>query len=189
MLFQANYKDLQDHSYGPLPEGDYEFVIKSVAENATKSGAESIQFNLVVRNDLDQAMPETNGKYHNRQLWVDEWKRRATNQYEVNNLMYFMQAAGIPEGTPINTIEDFYQIMTGKPVRIHITVEDNTYNGKTTQVNRPAPWDWQQTKFPQVNHQWKQGTQPLSGAQMPTNGKNQTFTMPQQPAGQENFPF
>lgn len=183
MLFQANYKDLQDHSYGPLPEGDYEFIIKNVAENATNSGAESIQFNLVVRNDLDQALPETNGKYHNRNLWVNEWKRRATNQYEVNNLMYFMQAAGIQEGTPINTMEDFSNIMSGKPVRIHIKVEDNTYNGKTTQVNRPAPWDWQQTKFPQVNHQWKKeepqhqaaGMQatpnPFSGTEQPTNNK------------------
>lgn len=182
MLFQTNYKDLQDHSYGPLPEGDYEFVIKSVAENATNSGAESIQFSLVVRNDLDQAMPETNGKYHNRQLWVDEWKRRATNQYDVNNLMYFMQAAGIPEGTPINTMEDFFQIMTGKPVRIHIKVEDNTYNGKTTQVNRPAPWDWEKSQFPQVAHQFKQKQTPKPQQETPA------FNNPQ-PQGKTPLPF
>lgn len=182
MLFQANYKDLQDHSYGPLPEGDYEFIIKNVSENATNSGAESIQFNLVVRNDLDQAMPETNGKYHNRNLWVNEWKRRATNQYEVNNLMYFMQAAGIPEGTPINTMEDFFQIMTGKPVRINIKVEDNTYNGKTTQINRPAPWDWEKSQFPQVAHQFKQQQTQKPQQQAPVFNN-------QQPQDQAPLPF
>lgn len=151
-LFTTNYANVKENSNQPLPDGTYEFVIKGVRENATKSGAESIQFELVVRNDLDQALPDTNGKYHNRHLWVDEWRRRATNKYDINNLMYFMKAADIPEGTPINSMEDFYNKMIGKPVRLRIKVEENEYNGKKTMVNRPAPWDWEKSKFPNVQH-------------------------------------
>lgn len=159
-LFTTNYSDLTSNNNRPLPDGDYEFIIKGVRENATKNGAESIQFELVVRNDLDQAMPNTNGKYHNRHLWVDEWRRRATNKYDTNNLMYFMKAAGIPEGTPINSMEDFYNQMIGKPVRIHIKVTDNNYNGTVTMVNRPAPWDWEKSKFPNVQHTFKSSNKP-----------------------------
>ena len=171
--------------YGPLPEGDYEFVIEDVQEQATKGGSESLHFDLIVRNDLDQALPETNGKYHNQHLWVDEWKRRETQQYDNNNLMYFLKAAGIPEGTPINTMEDFFAIMQGKPVRMHIKVTDNTYNGTTTKVNRPAPWDWQPSKFPQVAHQWKKGMAPTNQS-TPSSG---AMPFAGQPQPVENVPF
>lgn len=154
-LFTTDYSNTTSNRNEPLPEGDYEFVVNSVQENATKNGAEAVQFDLIVRNDLDQAMPDTNGKYHNRHLWVNEWKRRKTNQYDFKNFQYFMKAAGIPEGTPIDTIEEFFKMMDGKPVRLHIRITENDYNGKKTKVNRPAPWDWQPTQFPQVNHQWK----------------------------------
>ena len=150
----TDYTNTTTNNNGPLPEGDYEFIIKGVQEVASKGGSEAIQFELVVRNDLDQALPETNGKQHNRHLWVNEWKRRKTNEYDTNNLMYFMQAAGVPEGTNIDTIEKFFEIMTNKPVRIHIKVEKNEYQGNVTEVNRPAPWDWQVSKFPNVQHTW-----------------------------------
>lgn len=151
----VNYSNTTSNNREPLPEGDYEFIINSVQENATNSGAESLQFDLIVRNDLDAALPETNGKQHNRHLWVNEWKRRKTNQYDLNNFMYFMKAAGIPEGTEINSIEDFFQIMNKKPVRIHIKVTTSEYNGQKRKENRPAPWDWEKTKFPEVQHQFK----------------------------------
>lgn len=173
-LFTTNYADLTSNINEPLPDGVYEFVIKSVRENATKNGAESIQFNLVVRNDLDQALPETNGKYHNRHLWVDEWRRRATNKYDTNNMMYFMKAAGIPEGTPINSMEDFYNKMIGKPVRIHIKVTDNKYNGTVTKVNRPAPWDWEPSKFPNVQHVYKGKDAKQNDSDLPFSGPDTT---------------
>ena len=68
----ADYSNTTSNTNEPLPAGDYEFIINSVQENATQSGAESIQFDLIVRNDLDQAMPNTNGKYHNRRHAVSQ---------------------------------------------------------------------------------------------------------------------
>lgn len=177
----TNYANTNSNSNEPLPAGEYEFIIKNVAENATASGAESMQFELVVRNDLDQALPQTNGKQHNRHIWVNEWKRRKTNQYDMNNFMYFMKAAGIPEGTAVNTIEDFENMMINKPVRLRIKVEKDTYNNDTHEVNRPAPWDWMPTKFPQVNHQWKQKTTSQS--------ENKVFTANTDQPKPDNVPF
>lgn len=161
----TDYSNTTNNSNEPLPAGDYEFIINSVQENATNSGAESVQFDLIVRNDLDAALPETNGKQHNRHLWVNEWKRRKTNQYDLNNFMYFMKAAGIPEGTEINSIEDFFQIMNKKPVRIHIKVTTSEYNGQKRKENRPAPWDWEKTQFPNVQHHFKSENKPENNPQ------------------------
>ena len=161
----TDYSNTTNNSNEPLPAGDYEFIINSVQENATKSGAESVQFDLIVRNDLDAALPETNGKQHNRHLWVNEWKRRKANQYDLNNFMYFMKAAGIPEGTEINSIEDFFQIMSKKPVRIHIKVTTSEYNGQKRKENRPAPWDWEKTQFPNVQHHFKSENKPENNPQ------------------------
>ena len=58
----TNYSNNQHITNGPLPEGDYEFIINGVQEHASKSGNTAINFDLIVRNDLDQALPETNGK-------------------------------------------------------------------------------------------------------------------------------
>lgn len=176
----TNYSETTTMERGPLPEGTYEFIIKDVSEQAAKSGNTSIHFDLVVRNDLDQALPDTNGKYHNRHLWVDQYASRQTGHYAEKNLQYFMKAARIPEGQAIETPEDFFRMLTGKPVRIHVTVEENTYNGKKTKVNRPAPWDWEPSKFPQVNHVWKQQDQ----------GSDQRLTPPtKQPIDKEYTPF
>ncbi|MEE5987220.1 DUF669 domain-containing protein [Ligilactobacillus equi] len=147
-LFTTNYKDVQENNFAPLAEGEYEVLVQSCGEQVTKNGAESMHFKLVVRDDLDQAMPNTNGKFHKRVIFVDEWKRKATGKYDINNFMYFMKAAGIPEGTDINTMQDFEQMMWGKPVRVYVKLEDHTYNGQTTKRNTVAPYGWSQTKFP-----------------------------------------
>lgn len=158
--FTTDYSN-NNGGYSILPEGTYECVINSVAEQATNSGSESLHFDLIVRNDLDQALPETNGKHHNQHIWLDEWKRKATGEYDMANIQYFVEAAGIPEGTPINSIEQFCELMYHKPVQIKLGVDVSEYQGKKQEKNSAAPWDWQKTKFPQVAHQWKKSKDPF----------------------------
>lgn len=154
----TDYSNNNDSQYTPLPTGEYEMVIKHAGETATKNGAESLQFDLVVRNDLDGALPDTNGKYHNRHLFVDNWKRKATNQYDMDGLQYYLQATKVPEGTAINSVDDFCRAMELKPVRVYVKVTEEEYNGETTKRNRVAPWNVSETQFPNVAHQWKDST-------------------------------
>ncbi|WP_414146737.1 DUF669 domain-containing protein, partial [Limosilactobacillus fermentum] len=43
----TNYSNNQHTTNGPLPEGDYEFVINGVQEHASKGGNTAINFDLI----------------------------------------------------------------------------------------------------------------------------------------------
>ena len=78
----ANYSNNQENSFEAIPTGTYEVLINKAQEQATKNGAESLQLDLLIRNDLDKVptLAETNAKYHNRHVFMDNWKRKNTNQ-------------------------------------------------------------------------------------------------------------
>lgn len=159
----TNYENNQTNTYGALPTGEYEMVINKAYEDATPSGAENFTIDLIVRNDLEKApvLAETNGKYANRHVFNANWKRKATNQYDLESFQYILEAVGVPEGTQIASIDDFAKIITGKPVKVYVKKEVDDYN--TTDPNNPeyrnqvAPWNYSQTVFPQMNHQFKDG--------------------------------
>lgn len=162
--------------YTPLPEGNYEMVIAKAQETSTKNGAESFQIDLIVRNDLDgvPTLTETNKKYHNRHVFNDNWKRKATGQYDMEGFQYILQAVGAPEGASIPTIEAFIDLLVGKPVKVFVKLEDNTYNGETKEVNRVAPWNYSASEFPNVQHKFEKGeTSGVSNKEEPTFGNGQ----------------
>lgn len=153
----ADYSNNQENSFEAIPTGTYEVLINKAQEQATKNGAESLQLDLLIRNDLDKvpALAGTNAKYHNRHVFMDNWKRKQTNQYDTDSFQYILDAAKVPEGTVLNSVDDFIKAITGKPVQAYIKNEDNTYNGKTEKVNRVAPWNISETAYPEVNHKYK----------------------------------
>lgn len=163
-FLQANYKENESMSYEALPTGNYEMIIGKAQETVTKNGAESLQIDLIVRNDLDgvPALAETNKKYHNRHVFNDNWKRKATGQYDMQGFQYILEAVGVPEGTQIASIDDFINILIGKPVKVYVKQEENEYQGKTEIVNRVAPWNYSATDFPQVSHVFKDKNKPAN---------------------------
>ncbi|KRL95548.1 DUF669 domain-containing protein [Levilactobacillus hammesii] len=156
-FMNTDYSNNTGGNYDAVPAGNYEMIINNASESATKNGAETLQIDLLVRNDLDKVtdLVETNGKFHNRHIFVDNWKRKATNQYDLDGFQYILQAAGVPENTPLHTVDDFIKLIVGAPVRVFVKQEENTYNGATSTVNRVAPWNFEVTQFPQVQHTFK----------------------------------
>ena len=156
-MFKVDYSKVEESSFGPLPEGNYECVIESSQEKTTPNGKEALQIKLVVRNDLKNApaLAETNGKYANRILWDDHWKRDIDGRYiyHMGNLMYVLKAAGIPEGTEIKSMDDLHNVLRGKPVKVFTKVEVNDYNNQ--EENTIAPWGYSTSDFPQMQHQFK----------------------------------
>lgn len=181
----TDYSKIEKSGYNALPTGEYEMVIAKAGENATPSGAETLQLDLVVRNDLTQVpgLAATNGKYSNRHVFMDNWKRKATNQYDTNGFMYILDAVGVPEGTPINSVDEFIKLIEGKAVRVYVKKEVDDYN--TTDPNDPeyrnavAPWNFSATKFKDVNHTGKA----QSNANQPQNA-TPSIQIPE-----EEFPF
>mgnify|MGYP002713545779 FL=1 len=155
-LFTTDYSNLESNDFSPLPEGEYEVVIKSATERATNNGKEETQLQLVVRNDLKKTS-EHQAKFANRVIFVDEWKRTIDGQYKykMDNFMHYLNGVGVPEGTAIESIEQLLEMFRGKPVRVFVKQEENEYKGEKQIVNRVAPWNFKRTKFPQVNHEWK----------------------------------
>ncbi|PIC88409.1 single-stranded DNA-binding protein [Sporosarcina sp. P21c] len=185
----TDYSNLESKGYEALPTGEYEIVIAKAMETATPSGAESLQLDLIVRNDLINvpALATTNGKFSNRHVFMDNWKRKNTGQYDTASFMYILQAVGVPEGTPVNSVDDFIRLITGRPARVYIKKEVDSYN--TTDQNNPeyrnavAPWNFSTTKFMEVNHTGKQPNQPQQQ-------QTQQQAPPQQPQQQDgNWPF
>ncbi|WP_024746602.1 DUF669 domain-containing protein [Levilactobacillus namurensis] len=173
-FMNTNYANNTSSSYDPLPTGTYEMIINKAQESATKNGAETLQIDLLVRNDLDKVpgLANTNGKYHNRHVFMDNWKRKATNQYDLDGFQYILQAAGVPENTAIPTVEDFMKAITGTPVKVYVKAEQDTYKGETRLVNRVAPWNFEVSDYPQIQHVYKNkrpATKPAPQAQPATN--------------------
>ncbi|WP_179394957.1 DUF669 domain-containing protein [Lacticaseibacillus absianus] len=152
----TDYSKNQENDFQPLPQGEYEMLITSAQERATKNGAESLQLRLTVRNDLDAAEPSTNGKYHNRIVFFDNWKRKKTNQYDMEGLQYVLEAAKIPEGTPLNSVDEFCAALIYKPVRVYVKVQNDPEYGDRNTV---APWNVKETKYPTVAHRYKDASQ------------------------------
>ena len=156
-MFKVDYSNVKESSFGPLPTGNYECVIQSTSEKTTPNGKEAFNVKLVVRNDLSkvQGLEETNGKYANRILFNDHWKRDIDGRYiyKMEDLMYVLKAAGIPEGTEIRSIDDLHEILRGKPVKVYTKVELNDYNNE--EENTIAPWGYSKSDYPNVQHQFK----------------------------------
>ena len=159
-LFKTSYSEVQDNDYSPLPTAEYEMVVADVKEKSTPNGKESLNISLIVRNDLKQvpALAETNGKYADRWVFADEWKRDIDGRYiyKMDNFMHYLAAVGVPEGTEIRDMEHLFELLRGKPVNVYVKKENNTYKGETTEVNTVAPWGFKKTNYPNLNHQFKQ---------------------------------
>lgn len=153
----TDYSKNKKVSYEPLPEQEYEAIVTQASEHATPSGAESFQLRLTIRNDLDNvpALAESNAKFHNRVVFAENWKRKDTKQYNIEGLQYILDAVHVPEGTVLNSVEDFIKAITGKPVRVYIKQETSNYKGEDTTRNVVSPWGFKETEFPQVNHTFK----------------------------------
>ncbi|CCI86700.1 DUF669 domain-containing protein [Lactobacillus gigeriorum] len=168
-LFTTDYKDLDKNTL--VPEGIYECIIDHTEPDATKSGAEYINIALRIRTDLDQAMPDTNGKQHNRLVFANIWRRKKTGEYDQSELSYVMKAAGVPEGVEVRDWNHWSQLLTGKPVRVKVAISKDEYNGRTTERNQIWPNSFAVTKYPlQVQSNpfsGNQGTEVLTNEDIP----------------------
>lgn len=170
-LFVTQHVEKKNNDFEPIPAGYYEMTIDSTGPDATKGGTEYIKVALRVRKDLDQALPETNGKYHNRLVFAKVWRRRETGQYDQDDLSFIIQAAGYEPGTKVEDWNDWSQKLEGKNVRVKVGVSEDTYQGKTTKRNQVWPSDFEPTQFPtqaQMQAQPQpQATSPFAQPQSP----------------------
>lgn len=151
----TNYKDVQESSFEPLPQAEYEMLISKAQEAATKNGKEKLQIDLVVREDLDnvKGMEETNKKYHRRHVFNDIWKQniRGNYQFDTSKFQYILDAIGVPENYEINSVDELIELITGRAVRVFVKKQFSEYNNEDE--NTVAPWGYKKTEFPLTKQQ------------------------------------
>lgn len=188
----TNYENNQTNQYDALPTGEYEMIINKAYEDSTPSGAENLTIDLIVRNDVKEVtgLEATNGKYANRHVFNTNWKRKATNEYDLENFQHILEAVGVPGGTAVESVDHFCELLNGKPVRVYVKKEVDDY--KTEDASNPAyrnavaPWNYSKSQFPNSNHQFPKGQEPskVTAGENPFNDTNKGADIPE-----EDYPF
>lgn len=167
-FLNVNYKEAESvkQNNEPLPAGTYEMIMKSATHGASKGGHENITFDFVVRKDLD-AVPElatTNAKAHGRHLFQAIWTNKDTDQFDNAQLSRIAELIKIPDGTQIDSADDFVKLCENKPIRMKVEVSDNEYKGKITKRNNSWVNTWEDTHYPM-----QQSAAPGQSQAFPTN--------------------
>lgn len=175
MAFRTDTSKKQDSS-ATKPEGNYEVIIDSWKRRTTQSGAMSIGFTYVIRNDVEQG-------YKNGLIFHDVWKKKeptpddmTAEGYNYNQLMAIADAAGLPANADYESFDDFLNALVGKPIKVHLF--HKLYEGKTYEnIDRHF-----RTNFPEVKHKSKN----KSAASASAVAAN---SMPAAAESDDNYPF
>lgn len=143
--FKLDFNDTFE-GFEEIKDGVYEVVIESVYEDATQGGAEFVNVQMVIRNDLDQP-------HKNQKMWERIWKAKATGKYNMMMFNTIGKAARLQNGKAYTSFEELLNDYEGKPVQVLVKNETSEYNGKTYENLNVKKW--METKFPNVQHQWK----------------------------------
>ena len=103
MTFQLNHDDTFEAN---IPDGEFEVVIKSVEENVTQGGAEYCQFDLVIRNDIEQPNK-------NNHIFHKVWRTKATGEYNPKSFNVIGKAAQLPNGKVYSSLKNYSRIFSG----------------------------------------------------------------------------
>lgn len=145
--------DFSNASTGGLKDGTYEVFIQSMTESATQSGTVYINVPLVVRNDIEQ-------KGKNGLIFHRIWQKKKDGKYPRWALDTIGKFARMDENKEYKTLEDVFDDLTLKPVKVTVKNEISEYNGKTYNNLNVKRWDY--TDYPNLAHTFKDDTQASS---------------------------
>lgn len=143
---------------GAIKDGSYEVVVNRASEEATPGGAEYIELDLIVRNDVDQ-------EYKNKHIFAKIWKAKKTNKYNEGTIMAVADALQLKDGTTYNNFEELLADFVLKTAYVTVkTEESQDKKYKNVNVNY---WDKSNVKGV-MNHEFKKGEEPSFGPSQST---------------------
>lgn len=145
---------------GQVEDGTYEVIIERANEDATPSGAEFTNFQMVIRNDIEQ-------KHRNMKVWERVWKAKATGKYNMMMFNTIGKAAQLQSGKSYQNIDELLADYEGKALKVTVKNEKSEYNGKTYENLNVKKWE--NTEFPNIQHQFKDANN--TGGQAPQAGQ------------------
>ncbi|MGI3099181.1 DUF669 domain-containing protein [Companilactobacillus alimentarius] len=160
--------DFSDVSEGnrKIEDGTYEAVISSVGEDATKSGAQFMNFNMVIRNDIEQ-------KFQNFHVWQRIFRSKTDDTYPMRWINQIAKNAQMENGKKYHSYKELMDDFWNRPVKVTVKNEKSEYNGKTYENTNIK--NWAPTDFPNVQHKAKSENKdkdPFAGNSNPIDIKN-----------------
>lgn len=143
---------------GAIKDGSYEVVVNRASEEATPSGAEYIELDLIVRNDVDQ-------EFKNKHIFAKVWKAKATGKYNEGTIMAIADALNLKDGATYNSFEELLADFVLKTAFVTIKTEESS--DKKYKNTNVTYWDKTNTKGV-MNHEFKKGDEPIFGPSKPT---------------------
>ncbi|EOS9363095.1 DUF669 domain-containing protein [Listeria innocua] len=119
-MFKVDHNDVFTNG---VENGTYEVVLYNANEDATKSGAEFINIDLIIRNDVNQ-------KFQNAHIFHRVWKAKATNEYSQTALNTIAKAIQLPNGKDYNTLDELLKDLLTKTCQVTVKNEESEYNGQ-----------------------------------------------------------
>ncbi|MED3623238.1 DUF669 domain-containing protein [Neobacillus thermocopriae] len=139
--------DFNDVFEGKIKDGEYEVVINTCREDATPGGAEFVQFDLIVRNDVDQP-------YKNSHIFHRVWKSKDTGKYNMKSFNTIGKACQLQNGKTYKSLQELLDDFIHKTARVTVKNETSEYNGKTYENTNVKYWNQSKINGP-CNHQFK----------------------------------
>lgn len=158
MGFSLDFNDV--YGNGSIADGEYEVVISQCNENATPGGAEYIQFDLIIRNDVEQA-------YKNCHIYHKIWKAKATGKYNMKSLNTIGKACKLEKDKTYASFEALLQDFVRKTVRVTVKNELSDYDGKT--YPNATGWGFSNSTGP-LQHQFKKKSDAQTFLEMKQSG-------------------
>lgn len=143
MGFSLDFNDV--YGNGSIADGEYEVVINQCNEDASSGGAEFINVDVIIRNDVNQS-------YKSFHIFHKIWKAKATGKYNMKSLNTMGKACRLEKGKTYASFEELLQDFVLKTVRVTVKNEKSDYDGKT--YPNVTGWDVSKVAGP-LQHQFK----------------------------------
>jgi len=139
--------DFNDVFEGSVEDGNYEVVVNRCSEDATPGGAEYIEFDLIIRNDVQQ-------KHQNQHIFHKVWKSKDTGKYNMRMFNTIGKACQLQNGKSYGSLEELMKDFEFKTAIVNVKNEESEYNGKTYNNLNVKFWEKSKIDGP-LNHQFK----------------------------------
>lgn len=143
--FDLDYSEATD--FQTVSDGTYEAVINGLKEDTTKSGAQFINVDMIIRNDIEA------NAFKDQHVFRRIFAKKDTGKYPKGMLMSLGKAAALPNKKHFTDLNDYFDQLYRRPILITVKNETSEYQGKTYENTNIKKWEV--SKFQQVAHKFK----------------------------------
>lgn len=142
--FSLDFNDVFEGK-GSIKDGFYEVFVNGVKEDATPNGAEYVEFDLIIRNDV------MGNEHQNSHLFHKVWKAKATGKYNMKTFNTMGKAFKLQNGKKYTSFEDLMNDFVNKVALVKVMNEEAPGKDGKVYQNTNVKF-FNESKFPNLAH-------------------------------------